>query len=80
MGVAIGLLILSPSIYWNYENDWIGLEKQFGRLLNKTVELYFLFEFLLSFVIFTTPLVFVFAVFGFFKITNSGVWFYGYIY
>jgi hypothetical protein len=31
------------------------------------VELYFLFEFLLSFVIFTTPLVFVFAVFGFFK-------------
>ena len=67
MGVAIGLLILSPSIYWNYENDWIGLEKQFGRLLNKTVELYFLFEFLLSFVIFTTPRVFVFAVFGFFK-------------
>ena len=67
MGVAIGLLILSPSIFWNYENDWIGLEKKFGRLLNKTVELYFLFEFLLSFVIFTTPLVFVFAVFGFFR-------------
>ena len=67
MGVAIGLLILSPSIYWNYENDWIGLEKQFGRLLNKTVGLYFLFEFVLSIVIFTTPLVFIFAVFGFFK-------------
>lgn len=67
VGVAIGLIILLPLIYWNYENDWIGLEKQFGRLLNKTVGLYFLFEFLLSLVIFTTPLVFIFAILGFFK-------------
>ena len=67
VGVGIGLIILLPSIYWNYENDWIGLEKQFGRLLNKTVGLYFLFEFLLSIVIFTTPLAFIFSILGFFK-------------
>jgi len=31
-GAALGLVILAPFALWNYQNDWIGLERQFGRV------------------------------------------------
>ena len=67
LGVCVGVLLLLPAVYWNYQNDWVGLEKQFGRLLNEKVGSYFFLEFVLSIVIFATPLIFIFSVLGVFK-------------
>lgn len=67
LGTLLGIILLLPHALWNYNNDWLGLEKQFSRLMNETVGLSYFFEFLISIIIFTTPALFCFAILGLFK-------------
>ena len=67
LGAFLGGVLLSPHLLWNYKNSWLGLEKQFSRLLNETTGFSFFYEFLISIIIFSTPLLCFFAIAGLFK-------------
>ena len=67
LGAFLGGILLSPHILWNYKNSWLGLEKQFSRLLNEAIGFSFFYEFLISIIIFATPLLLFFAAVGLFK-------------
>ena len=67
LGAFLGGILLSPHILWNYRNSWLGLEKQFNRLLNETIGFSFFYEFVISIIIFATPLLLFFAIVGLFK-------------
>ena len=32
LGAALGILTILPFLWWNYQHDWVGLERQFGRI------------------------------------------------
>lgn len=58
-GAALGLLVLIPFTLWNIEHNWIGLERQFGRLGEARAFSPGEFAgFGLSFVLLVTPLIF----------------------
>ncbi len=58
-GAAVGVLVLLPFLWWNLRNDWIGFERQFGRVgSGGNVDLGDFALFWLSVVLLVTPLIF----------------------
>lgn len=58
-GAVTGLGVLVPFVIWNRQNDWIGLERQFGRIAD--VQAFSALQygaFWLSVIVLITPLVF----------------------
>lgn len=64
-GAVIGILVLLPFLYWNYQHDWVGFQRQFGRI-GETAAFsptgFMLF--CLSFVVYLGPLLFWFTLRG----------------
>lgn len=58
----LALIIMSPLIFWNYNHDWIGLERQFGRLdVEKTFQPLNILEMVLTQLLLISPIVCVLA-------------------
>ncbi len=32
VGALLGIMTILPFLWWNYQNDWVGLQRQFGRV------------------------------------------------
>lgn len=59
VGALIGIAVVLPLLNWNYQNEWIGFERQFGRLSeDEAFSLRQFSDFLISFVLLVTPLIF----------------------
>lgn len=55
-GAALGLVVLIPFARWNLQNDWIGFERQFGRIAGPSrFSLMHFAMFWLSLVVLVTP-------------------------
>jgi len=58
-GAAIGMLVLVPFAVWNFQHDWVGFQRQFGRIDDTSpFSLVRFLVFWLSIVVLVTPLIF----------------------
>ncbi len=53
----IAVLMMVPFIWWNYENNWIGLERQFGRIGGSGLHLGKVGEYLVGVIVLVTPFI-----------------------
>jgi len=58
-GALVGIAVLLPFLWWNYQHGWIGFERQFGRIgTEKNLDFIEFLTFFVSIVLLVTPLIF----------------------
>lgn len=64
VGGALALLVFSPVLWWNANNEWISFTKQFGRVVATDYTLKYIGEYIGAVAGLLNPLVFILALVG----------------
>jgi 4-amino-4-deoxy-L-arabinose transferase-like glycosyltransferase len=73
-GALLAMLVISPLIWWNYNNNWLGLERQFGRIGGGVFDAAGVLEFAATTVLLLSPLIFWFVLRGAWQGRNALLW------
>ncbi len=57
LGAGAALLVIAPLVWWNAAHGWVGLERQFGRVVEPGLSARYLAEYLLVTPLLITPLI-----------------------